>query len=190
MNADPNEIHFDCPNCKRPMSGDKALLGEMLNCPDCNEPFWPVPRKLEPKPEPAKTEVRLECPKCHHKCFVEKKGMLHEFVTCPDCGAAFSPVPSLAQPTNTGGLHSQAQFVAPLDLKSRCEKIRRNAHVLSGIGGFFSVIGLVVGVFSVIALKSGEDATDGFITSAAMIGVGLWFYLVGQVVHIRANTEK
>jgi hypothetical protein len=62
--------------------------------------------------------------------------------------------------------------------------------MLSAIGGFFAVIGLLVGVFSIIAMKSGDDATEGFITSAAMIGMGLWFYLVGQVVHIRANTEK
>jgi hypothetical protein len=47
-----DEIHFDCPKCKRPMRGDRALLGEMINCPDCNEPFFPVPRK----PEPAKRE--------------------------------------------------------------------------------------------------------------------------------------
>ena len=51
-----DEIHFDCPKCKRPMCGDKALLGEMINCPDCNEPFSPIPRKLEPEPEPAKPE--------------------------------------------------------------------------------------------------------------------------------------
>lgn len=50
MKNDPNEIHFDCPKCKRPMSGDKALLGEMINCPDCNEPFLPDSPQVDTKP--------------------------------------------------------------------------------------------------------------------------------------------
>jgi len=62
--------------------------------------------------------------------------------------------------------------------------------MLSAIGGGFAVIGLLVGIFSRLAMKSGGDAAAGFITSAAMIGIGLWFFLVGQVVHIRANTER
>ena len=49
MNNDPDEIHFDCPKCKRPMSGEKALLGETIICPDCGEGFTPTPR--EPPPE-------------------------------------------------------------------------------------------------------------------------------------------
>jgi hypothetical protein len=32
------------------MCGDRALLGEVINCPDCGEAFTPTPRK----PEPAK----------------------------------------------------------------------------------------------------------------------------------------
>ena len=52
MKSEPDEIHFDCPKCKRPMSGDKSLLGEMINCPDCSEPFIPTPRKPAPTPEP------------------------------------------------------------------------------------------------------------------------------------------
>ena len=52
MNQQADEIHFDCPKCKRPMAGDKALLGEMINCPDCKEPFFPVPRRPAPEPAP------------------------------------------------------------------------------------------------------------------------------------------
>jgi len=49
MHSDPDEIHFNCPKCKRPMSGDKALLNEMITCPDCGAAFIPTPRKPEPK---------------------------------------------------------------------------------------------------------------------------------------------
>lgn len=40
---DPNEVHFECPQCKRHISGDKALVGEKINCPDCNESFIVAP---------------------------------------------------------------------------------------------------------------------------------------------------
>jgi len=90
MKNEPDEIHFDCPMCKRPMSGDKALLGEMINCPDCNEAFIPAPRKLEPAPDTAKTEIRLECPKCFHKFKLFGRALANEFVTCPNCGDKFS----------------------------------------------------------------------------------------------------
>jgi transcription elongation factor Elf1 len=214
MQNDADEIHFDCPKCKRPMSGDKALIGELINCPDCGEPFKPfipTPRKPEPTPEPPKPDIRLECPKCHHAVFVEeKKAMLYEFVTCPNCAVSFSPVPPFAlapqkdsftyrlpsasprqvPPFAPAPQNDSSEVSVKMELTKRREIIRRNAGMLSGIGGFFAVIGLIVGVFSIMAMKSGEDATEGFITSATLIGVGLWFYLVGQVVHIRANTEK
>jgi transcription elongation factor Elf1 len=184
MKNEPDEIHFDCPKCKRPMSGDKSLLGEMINCPDCKEPFVPTPHKPEPEPEPVKPEIRLECPKCLHKFKFIDNALSHEFITCPSCGGEFSPLSPVRQLAGRDSVNTLT------DLVTRREKIERNAFMLSAIGGFFAVIGLLVGVFSILVMKSGEDATDRFIASAAMIGVGLWFYLVGQVVYIRANTEK
>jgi hypothetical protein len=38
--------------------------------------------------------------------------------------------------------------------------------------------------------KSFNETFNGFITAAALIGAALWFYLIAQVVHIRANKEK
>jgi hypothetical protein len=73
MKNEPNEIHFDCPKCKRPMTGDKALLGEMINCPDCNEPFMPTPRRHEPEsepvPEPASSDYGKKIFCRHHPLF-------------------------------------------------------------------------------------------------------------------------
>ncbi len=68
----PDEIHFDCPNCKRPMSGDKALLGVMINCPDCREPFFPVSKGEQSVREdadelPEKTRRMAEQKEFHHR---------------------------------------------------------------------------------------------------------------------------
>jgi DNA-directed RNA polymerase subunit RPC12/RpoP len=74
MQNDPDEIQFDCPKCKRPMSGDKALIGEMVNCPDCGEPFMPTPRKL------------ISCAACGRQ-------ISPQAASCPGCGHPVTPAP-------------------------------------------------------------------------------------------------
>ena len=172
MKSEPDEIHFDCPQCKRPMSGDKALLGEMIHCPDCLEPFYVTLRKpepkSEPKPEPAKPDIRLECPKCHHAVFVEKKAMLYEYVTCQNCAANFST-----------------------ELTKGREKIRNQADRFTVAAGLFCGIGLLIAIASLAQAISGEEGAGKlFIVAASLIGASLWFYLIAQIIHIRANTEK
>jgi len=68
MANDPNEIHFDCPKCQRPMSGDKALLLVLVNCPDCGESFYPTPRIQVPEPS-QEASLRAQTPssKTEHK---------------------------------------------------------------------------------------------------------------------------
>jgi endogenous inhibitor of DNA gyrase (YacG/DUF329 family) len=159
-----NQIQFDCPGCGQTIETPEDAYFEQVKCPTCQHEFFP-----------GKTR------------FVQPAS-----ATPPPESASPAPPPPTVPPAKTGGWKIEvvdSANTAP-DLESRREKIRRNASMLSAIGGFFAVIGLLVGVFSIIAMKSGDDATEGFITSAAMIGMGLWFYLVGQVVHIRANTEK
>ena len=60
-NASP-EIIFDCPKCNRPMSGGRSLLGEMISCPACSEPFIPTPRRTEPLLQGGIKLIR--CPAC------------------------------------------------------------------------------------------------------------------------------
>jgi hypothetical protein len=38
-----SDIRFNCPKCQRPMVGDRALLSELITCPDCREVFEPRP---------------------------------------------------------------------------------------------------------------------------------------------------
>ena len=46
MKNDPDEIRFGCPKCKRPMSGDQALLGEMINCRTAANPPGGTPQSV------------------------------------------------------------------------------------------------------------------------------------------------
>ena len=54
------------------------------------------------------------------------------------------------------------------------------------MAGFFAVAGFIVGLVAIVSMKSGEDATGSFILAGSLIGVALWFYLIAQIVHIRA----
>lgn len=48
MKTDLPEIQFECPKCQRRMSGDQALINELISCPDCGEVFQPSPNKTTP----------------------------------------------------------------------------------------------------------------------------------------------
>jgi hypothetical protein len=140
MKSEPDEIHFDCPKCKRPMSGDKTLLGEMINCPDCNEPFIPVPNKPEPEP------------------IAEASGW--------------------------------ERVSSPPRVFTKTEKIQNMAYLFTAAAILFFIIGCLTGFGSFCLVISGEGAGIGYIIAASLIGISLWFYLIAQIVHIRANTEK
>lgn len=44
------EIRFECPKCKRPMTGEASLTTEVITCPDCGEAFMPSPHRPAPSP--------------------------------------------------------------------------------------------------------------------------------------------
>ena len=201
MKNAPTEIHFDCPKCKRPMSGDRALLGELINCPDCNEPFTPTRRIPEPAPKPVKPEIRLRCPKCDRPMFVEKKALLQEFVNCPNCAASFPPAPARAPakpgdwtvevvPGATAPSPALAAEALSRAVEQRAEKIRHQAEFFTTVAILFSGVGVLVAFGSAGYSISIGGAGNGFIVAASLIGLSLWFYLIAQIIHIRANTEK
>jgi hypothetical protein len=144
-----SDFKFECPQCKTPMKGDRALLAELVNCPNCNEVFTPEP--LRPTPPP--------------------------IAPPPAPAPAIAPAPAPAD--------AEAAF------KKRVKKIRENANMLSGLGALFGIVGVIILVISIlIAISEGMGAIVGILTGAGFIGTALWFYLIGQVVHIRANTER
>ena len=62
MNTDSNEIPYECPKCKRHLSGDRALVGQTINCPNCNESSVLTPRIIlesESEPMPAKPTRKM-----------------------------------------------------------------------------------------------------------------------------------
>jgi hypothetical protein len=147
MKNDPDEIQFDCPKCQRPMSGDKALLGEMVNCPDCGEPFFPTPRK----PEPAKPSPEA----------VAASAQLNEL--------------QVEAPRAPSAQNDAISALVKLELTKQREKIRNQANRFTGIAGLFCGIGLLIAILSLAQAISGDGAGSGFIVAGSLIGSSLWF---------------
>jgi len=115
-------------------------------------------------------EIHFECPYCA-KRMKGDESLRGEIIQCPDCEKSFSPTI----------LGSKTAGPVP----DRASGIRRTAQ-------FFVFLGAVFAVFGVVWLlpSAGGVSPGGFEISAASIGAGLWLYFIGQVIHIRANTEK
>jgi choline-glycine betaine transporter len=57
---------------------------------------------------------------------------------------------------------------------------------------FVAVVFVVLAVlafFGAIILREPDEATN-FSPAAWLAGLALWFHLVSQIIHIRANTQK
>jgi hypothetical protein len=114
--------------------------------------------------------------------------MLH----CTHCGHYFpgslpKPEPEVSFIPRTP---SKAEISIEEIAEQRRKKIRRSGDALINIAAFFAVVAMLIFIGSLVSMKSGNDASTGFICGASLTGIALWFYLIGQVTHIRANTEK
>ena len=170
MKNEPNEIHFDCPKCKRPMSGDKALLGEMITCPDCGEAFIPTP----------KAQAAGE-----YKSWAE-------YLASPESKKAARTVQEEVSAAAAMNEEQRAELENRLaEAKaSHAEKI----HDLANLFGILAAMLLVVAAFFLIGAfvsASGNGPSAGLLIAAGgCFATALWLYLIAQVIHIRANTEK
>lgn len=119
------------------------------------------------------------CPNCGSANSVPIGGILR----CADCQQYFQP----AAETTSAQLLPAGQAQAYLEQKnlagtSRLRAIAENWLTLSLIAVLIGILVLAAGLFT----QTAWAVTAG----SALTGAGFWFYLTGQLVHIRANTEK
>lgn len=74
--------------------------------------------------------------------------------------------------------------------------IRNKAKIIEAVSLWFMVLGIAGLLWSFFVAATGNtenDAQDAFracIVCASLLTIGIWFYLIAQIVHIRANTHK
>jgi hypothetical protein len=125
--------------------------------------------------------MKIACPNCN--CLVENPALVEGLYRCTACGEWFNPDEPWRKTKSDSSAVKASGEPAPQD---EAQKIRRNASTLAAVAGFFAVAGFIVGLVAIVSMKSGEDATGSFILAGSLIGVALWFYLIAQIVHIRA----
>jgi len=129
--------------------------------------------------------MKLTCPNCNY--LNENPPLVEGFYRCTACGEWFNQdEPSRETKSDCSTIKTSGELAA-LD---EAQKIRRNASTLAAVAGFFAVAAFIVGLAAIVSMKSGDDATGSFILAGSLIGLALWFYLIAQIVHIRALLAK
>ena len=72
--------------------------------------------------------------------------------------------------------------------QTKAGSVRMRASALEYGAGLFAALGVAAFIFGVT--NSGKNHAMETWLGVALIGFALWFYLVSQIIHIRANTEK
>jgi hypothetical protein len=124
----------------------------------------------------------MNCPKCNSENVVLVAGVMH----CNGCDTYFDPpmieaekVPIVLESTPA------APTSSPATAKSFTRELAEN---LAFISFLFMGLGLVVMVIGALACEG--KFIIPILVGGGIIGTGFWLFLVAQIIHIRANTEK
>lgn len=136
--------------------------------------------------------MKLTCPKCG--CVNESLPLVEGLYRCTGCAEWFNP--SIRAIAENPQAESRASFAADAPARepardlSESKKLRSLANGLTGLSGFFAVLGLVAGLVGLSGSLSGSGGLVGYICAGGLIGVALWFFLIAQIVHVRALLAK
>jgi len=122
----------------------------------------------------------VECPACHAKFLPEKfLPLLPSELLPPKPTPAVNKIHDTTLPTMH---HADAQ---EFQLQVRRQKIKDQANTFCGLALLLGGLGVLAAVATIIG-----NATGATLVCAGSFGTAFWLYLVGQIIHIRANTEK
>ena len=128
-------------------------------------------------------EIHFKCPRC--KCPMKgEPAILGETIECPDCHLKFKP------DTNPPAEYLPAVANQAERTRTRAANIHNTADNFRALAIFFLLVGGVILLGALVASLSNSNSNSVWIAGGAFIGTAFWFYLVAQVIHIRANTEK
>ena len=138
-----------------------------FDCPGCGQTIEMA--------EEAQFE-RVKCPTCQHEFFPDKTRPVRPMPTAPA-----APSPNIPLPKRPELVTIEETFA-----RTEAEKIHKKADFFTVMSVLFLFGSLGSALYSIY----GHGAGSGVIVVASLLGVSLWFYLIAQIVHIRANTEK
>jgi len=174
-------MHFHCRHCGQPMQCPEQDITLEVKCGHCHKSFVPAPEKVTDKVILAK----FHCPNCHEKIKADSAVEGRE-VTCPSCQFKF--IPAIEETAED----MRARADEPSTLAWAKPDSSRELHDRASSTGMAGTILLVISLIAIIIVWAG----DSDIRPAATIVAGgcfffaLFLFLIAQLIHIRANTEK
>jgi hypothetical protein len=135
------------------------------------------------------------CPACNHEFEIAGIAAAKDGLKCPKCATGFVP----EKVHRSDELEQKPAWevkvvpnaLTPEDrLKRRRDGITNVADNFSSVALLFLILGIILLFVSVMRSLDGAEVVLGWIISCGLIGTAFWMYLVAQIIHIRANTEK
>ena len=136
--------------------------------------------------------IRFECPRCKEPMKADWERPASGDATlpvidCPVCKLNFEPagwveIPPLAPPPPTVAPPSPEKLL-----------LEERAHIRS-VAQFFYLLTaiciLIGGAVLISGVTSNPISLAAVVTGGSFLSAAIWFYLIAQIVHIRANTHK
>ena len=130
----------------------------------------------------------VTCPICQHQFFPKPIKTAYEKAARL---SAPPPAPDLKKPAVPSQTpEEKAAWEAKIQRDQLAERINRLQSLGSGLAGF-SVFLFGVGIILLLCGALSQPSSMGLVfAGGSFVGSAFWLFIAGQIVHIRANTEK
>jgi len=102
---------------------------------------------------------------------------------CPSCGKTVTVWKNVLTATEKQEKHR-------LEAQIKSERISSTARTFTGVAGWLAAVGVLSLVFFMVKFAGGEIPLWLAYISGGSFGLAMWFYLLAQIIYIRAALEK
>lgn len=129
------------------------------------------------------------CPQCNSSEGVSVGGQLY----CPTCRIYFQPAEGVGAGAERSRPAEPAATASTWELRARLarvEKIRQRASNLEALALLLGGVGILVLLLGAFSAVEGDSSDIAWMVFAGALASAFWLFIIAQLVHIRANTEK
>ena len=129
--------------------------------------------------------MSYNCPTCNFpmEATVEQAG---SGIVCTNCQGEFTP----AKIYDDLKQHYPQKTKAGTVPKASAGRVRDKAESFEAVSILVFVLSIVVLAVAGFFVLNGHDADWLFYIGGSFVAAAFWLYLIAQIIHIRANTEK
>ena len=134
--------------------------------------------------------AQVHCQHCGHDFEAEVDGKTTFCQACQKETPINAPIPKRKAIPQPGPMPTyRLPLIGSAAIRHKAEAIEVVSICLMGLG----FVGLLFSFFAPEMMETGNDANSAFIACivcASLLTIGIWAYLIAQILHIRANTHK